>query len=310
MTCTATPTGIQFAPITRQLARPRLHTLARNMSVSILALSLAACGGGADTSTDSTDPLLVTTAQGPVQGRLSGNTAVFLGVPYAESPVGARRWKAPAALAVRSGTYTAQEAKSGCTVAEDCLYLNIYKPAKASAASKLPVLMYIHGGGLGAGTPNDFDGSALANDNGVVVVTIAYRLGALGFLAHPALTAEAGGSSGNYGMLDQQAAMAWIRANIQGFGGDPANTTIFGQSAGGYSVYTHLASPLAAGLFDKAVVSSGAYMRIQPTLATAETFGQSDASKWGCTGTDAEVLACLRPRRAQAPGRSRACGRR
>lgn len=267
------------------------------LSAAALVLALSACGGADDSPADtatSAQPTVVSTAQGPVQGTLKDNVTVFLGVPYAESPVGARRWKAPAALAVRSGTYTAQEAKSGCTVAEDCLYLNIYKPAKASAASKLPVLMYIHGGGLGAGTPNDFDGSALANDNGVVVVTIAYRLGALGFLAHPALTAEAGGSSGNYGMLDQQAAMAWIRANIQGFGGDPANTTIFGQSAGGYSVYTHLASPLAAGLFDKAVVSSGAYMRIQPTLATAETFGQSDASKWGCTGTDAEVLACLR----------------
>lgn len=295
MTRTATPAGIQFAPITRQLARPRLHTLARNMSVSILALSLAACGGGADTSTDSTDPLLVTTAQGPVQGRLSGNTAVFLGVPYAAPPVGSRRWQAPAAPAARASTYAAQQAKSGCMLEEDCLYLNIYKPASATTTSKLPVLMYIHGGGLGAGTPNDFDGSGLANDNGMVVVTMAYRLGALGFFAHPALTAETGGSSGNYGMLDQQAAMAWVRANIQGFGGDPANTTLFGQSAGGYSVYTHLASPLAAGLFDKAVSSSGAYMRIQPTLATAETFGQTDATKWGCTtGTNTEVLACLR----------------
>lgn len=272
----------------RAISTPYLRS-AQRLSVCALAIALAACGGG-----DDTDPLLVKTAQGNVQGTQSGNVAVFMGVPYAAAPVGALRWKPPAAAPVRTTAYAAQKAPSTCTASEDCLYLNIYKPASARSTSKLPVVMWIHGGGLGAGTANDFDGSALANDNGVVVVAINYRLGAFGFLAHPALTSEGGGTSGNYGMLDQQAAMAWIRSNIDGFGGDKANLTIFGQSAGGYSVYTHLASPSAAGLFDKAVASSGAYMRVQPTLATAETFGQTDASRWGCTGSTDAVLACLR----------------
>lgn len=266
------------------------------MSTCVLALSLCACGGGdaADATAADTDPLLVATSQGPVQGKQSGDVAVFMGVPYAAPPVGPLRWKPPATAPVRATAFSALEAGATCTASEDCLFLNIFKPALATTASKLPVLMWIHGGGLGAGTANDFDGTALARDNGVVVVAINYRLGALGFLAHPALTSEAGGTSGNYGMLDQQAAMAWIRANISGFGGNPDNLTIFGQSAGGYSVYTHLASPSAAGLFDKAIVSSGAYMRVQPTLAAAEAFGQSDANRWGCTGSSDSVLACMR----------------
>lgn len=255
---------------------------------------LAACGGGSDPVMAPADPLTVTTAQGVVQGAQNGNVITFKGIPYAAPPIGDLRWKPPAAAAVRPATLAATAAPASCTASEDCLYLNIYTPASATAASKLPVVMWIHGGGLGSGTANNFDGSTLANENGLVVVTIGYRLGALGFFAHPALTAEGGGTSGNYGMLDQQAAMKWIRANIAGFGGDSANLTIFGQSAGGLSVYTHLASPLAAGLFDKALAISGGYQRLQPTLATAEALGQGNATTWGCTGTTAEVLSCLR----------------
>ncbi|OYT92946.1 MAG: hypothetical protein CFE43_05375 [Burkholderiales bacterium PBB3] len=262
-----------------------------------LAIALTACGGGSggDLALVPVDPTSVSTAQGLVQGTRSGDVVTFLGIPYAAPPTGDLRWKPPVAPAVRTAALSATSPPNTCTASEDCLYLNIYKPASATATSKLPVVMWIHGGGLGSGTGNFFDGTTLANENGLVVVTINYRLGALGFFAHPALTAEGGGTSGNYGMLDQQAAMKWIKANIAGFGGDTSNLTIFGQSAGGLSVYTQLASPLAAGLFDKAMSFSGGYQVIQPTLAAAEVFGKTNATTWGCTGaSNSEVTACLR----------------
>ncbi len=264
--------------------------------VPAVALAVSACGGGGGESPPAApaDPLVAKTAQGDVQGAQTGSVIAFKGIPYAAPPMGDLRWKPPVEAPTRVGTYAALAVKAACTASEDCLHLSVYKPASAVPGSKLPVVMWIHGGGLGAGSGNDFDGSTLANDNGLIVVAINYRLGALGFFAHPALTAEGAGTSGNYGMLDQQAAMKWIKANIEGFGGDAANLTIFGQSAGGLSVYTQLASPLAAGLFDKALVFSGGYQRIQPPLATGEALGQTNATGWGCTGTNAAILACLR----------------
>src|SRR5262249_35928953 len=146
------------------------------------------------------------------------------------------------------------------SLTEDCLYLNVFAPPKTNEGRPhlLPVMFWIHGGGLLLGESDGYDPSRLVAE-GVVVVTINYRLCALGVLAHPALTAESSyGGSGNYGLMDQQAALRWVQRNIRALGGDPDNITIYGESAGGYSVHAQLASPQAAGLFHKAIVDTGA----------------------------------------------------
>jgi para-nitrobenzyl esterase len=154
------------------------------------------------------------------------------------------------------------------------------------------VMVWIHGGDLTAGESDDFDASRLVEVGGVIVVTINYRLGALGFLAHPALTAEsANHASGNYGILDQQFALKWVQRNIRAFGGDPSNVTIFGQSAGGLSVLSNMASPKAAGLFHRAIVQSGAYELVLPTLAKGEAQGTAFAGSVGCSS---QAIQCLR----------------
>jgi para-nitrobenzyl esterase len=154
-------------------------------------------------------------------------------------------------------------------------------------------MVFFHGGGLTGGASNSYGGTRLV-EQGVVVVTVNYRLGMLGFLAHPALTAESpDGASGNYGLMDQQAALRWVRRNIASFGGDPDNVTIFGQSAGGLSVHAQLASPMAAGLFHKAIVESGAYALALPTLDTAEGPGAAFAELAGCVSQTAECLRAL-----------------
>jgi para-nitrobenzyl esterase len=171
--------------------------------------------------------------------------------------------------------------------------LNVFTPGKANSgpSTLLPVMFWIHGGGLVVGESDDYDPTPLVA-KGVVVVTINYRLGELGFLAHPALSAESPTSaSGNYGLMDQQAAMGWVQRNIRAFGGDANNVTIFGQSAGGLSVQSELASPLAAGLFHKAIVESGAYSLTQPSLATAEASGTIFATAAGCS---TQTATCLR----------------
>jgi para-nitrobenzyl esterase len=202
---------------------------------------------------------------------------VFRGIPFAAPPVGELRWRPPEPAATWSGVREAVEFSPACpqelpglrlpwteaymhqgTVSEDCLYLNVWTAA-GSGDARRPVFVYIHGGGFseGSGSVALYDGTVLAQ-KGLVVVTVNYRLGALGFLAHPALTAEPpAGSSGNYGLLDQVAALEWVRDNIAVMGGDPRNVTIAGQSAGGMSVYLLTASPLAAGLFHRAIVESG-----------------------------------------------------
>ena len=177
------------------------------------------------------------------------------------------------------------------STSEDCLYLNVYAPARRSAA-KLPVMVWIHGGGLTFGESDGYDPTPLVGD-GVVVVTINYRLGALGFLAHPALSAEAGGSSGNYGLMDQQAALRWVQRNIGNFGGNPRNVTIFGESAGGLSVLAQMASRSAAGLFTRAIVQSGAYALTQPSQASANTTGTGYAAAVGCPDQTATCLRAL-----------------
>jgi len=267
------------------------------------AITLAGCGGSDDSAAD---PTVVQTQQGPVKGTASGGVQRFLGVPYAAPPTGALRWKAPAAAATRTGVYDAGKPGSPCLQAppptnavsgnEDCLYLNIYRPDTASA-TPLPVVFAIHGGGFVLGSSAFIDGTSLAKNHQVIVVSINYRLNALGFMAHPALTAEDSSThaSGNYGLMDQNAALAWVKQNIGAFGGDPANVTITGGSAGGISVFSHLASPMSANLFAKAAPQSGGFTRVQAPLGDAETSGAAFASAWGCgTGTPAEIATCLR----------------
>jgi len=246
---------------------------------------------------------IVQTAAGPVAGMITkpGSIYVFKGVPYAAAPVGEKRWKAPEPLAhwtaVRQCTAFAASAMQPSPepfylwskefmaplepLSEDCLYLNIWSPG---IAGKRPVIVWIHGGGFtgGAGAVPVYDGEALAQ-KGIVLVTINYRLGIFGFLAHPSLTEEADyHASGNYGLLDQVAALQWIQKNISAFGGDSANITIAGQSAGAFSISALMASPLCKGLFQKVIAHSGGMFgtnsRAIP-LATAEQAGLRFAEK-------------------------------
>ena len=196
-------------------------------------------------------------------------------------------------------------------ISENCLYLNVYTPTLRSSSSGggRPVLVWIHGGGLVQDGARNYDGSKLAAD-GTVVVTINYRLGALGFLAHPALASRPGGPAGNYGLMDQQAALRWVQRNIAQFGGDPHNVTIAGQSAGGLSVLAQLVSPGARGLFQRAIVQSGTFALTQQPLAAAEAAGEKLATTVGCPDQSRAVPA---RRAGQRPGqrlRRRDSGRR
>jgi para-nitrobenzyl esterase len=208
--------------------------------------------------------------QGLVEGRVEDGLTIYRGIPFAAPPVGDLRWRAPQPAAKWQGVRQADKYAPYCmqsnvgptysrsTASEDCLYLNIWTPAK-TAKDKVPVLVWIHGGGFAAGANMEplFDGDVVAK-KGVVLVNITYRLGILGFLAHPELSKETTNHvSGNYGLLDQIAALKWIKKNIAAFGGDPNKITIFGESAGGISVSMLAASPLAKGLFEGVISDSG-----------------------------------------------------
>jgi para-nitrobenzyl esterase len=222
----------------------------------------------------SADPLTVKTALGKVHGKTinDGKVRAYLGLPYAAAPIGDLRWRAPQPAKKWSGKRDATNFGAHCVQghvfddmifqdggeSEDCLFLNVYAPATADESSKLPVMFWIHGGGFsgGAGDEPRHNGDFLPL-KGVVLVTINYRLGVFGFLALADLAAEAKGSSGNYGMLDQVAALQWVHENIKNFGGDPGNVTIFGESAGSFAVSALMAAPPARGLFSKAIGESG-----------------------------------------------------
>ncbi len=205
---------------------------------------------------------------GLVQGVAEGGLAVYKGIPFAAPPTGDLRWKAPQPVAAWSGVRRADKYAPACVqsmgapppggVSEDCLYLNVWTPA-TSATEKLPVLVWIYGGGFNGGATSYpvHDGAKLAK-RGVVLVSLAYRVGVLGFFAHPELSAESSSrSSGNYGLLDMIAGLRWISRNVAAFGGDPARVTIFGESAGGIAVSMLCASPVAKGLFRGAISQSG-----------------------------------------------------
>jgi para-nitrobenzyl esterase len=219
------------------------------------------------------DSLTVKTVQGKVQGKTINNGMVraFLGIPYATPPVGGLRWKAPEPAAKWKGARDAARYGSHCEEApasdqaftdpgpsEDCLFLNVYTPAEAKGKSKLPVMFWIHGGGFSSGAGSEFrqNGDFLPT-KGVVLVTFNYRLGVFGFLATAEMAREANGAAGNYGLLDTVAALQWVQANIGKFGGDAGNVTIFGESAGSMAVSLLMASPMARGLFAKAIGESG-----------------------------------------------------
>jgi para-nitrobenzyl esterase len=255
----------------------------------VLVLGLArmapACSfeGSAMSSTPAASAPVVSIATGRLEGRAEGSLHVFKGIPYAAPPVGALRWKPPAPAAAWESVRQATEFGAACVqpkptlsniyeglpmpTSEDCLSLNVWAPKEAR---KAPVFVWIHGGALWGGANRDAlqDGARLA-ERGVVVVSINYRLGPLGWLAHPALSAESpNGVSGNYGLMDQVAALRWVRDNIHAFGGDPANVTIAGESAGGLTVMYLMAAPQARGLFAKAIAQS-AYMISMPELKAA-----------------------------------------
>jgi para-nitrobenzyl esterase len=273
--------------------------------VVLAALTCALAPAHAAAADDTTGSLVAHTDRGFVRGIQASGVRQFLGVPYAAAPVGDLRWRPPQQHArwrgirdaTRFGAHCPQTAGAfgQASTSEDCLFLNVFSPARTGeeeeSSRRSPVMLWIHGGALVVGESNDYDPARLVAQ-GVVVVTINYRLGALGFLAHPALTAESRRrSSGNFGVMDQQAALRWVQRNIRSFGGDPEEVTIFGESAGGLSVHSQLASPLAAGLFDRAIVESGAYMLNQPSLATAQTAGEAFATRAGCAD---QTSACLR----------------
>ena len=235
-----------------------------NLFVGLLAL-IALVPGWAGTQTPSQPIAPVQVDGGAIGGRVENGVATFFGMPFAAPPVGALRWRPPQPVAAWTGTRPARAFSPACrqTVtwitgpqSEDCLYLNVWAPAGAKG---LPVMVWIHGGGLfgGTGAQPLYDGRRLAKQ-GVILVTLNYRLGVLGFFSHPELTAESPDkASGDQGVLDQIAALKWVQRNIAAFGGDPGRVTIFGESAGSESVAVLVASPLAHELFQRAIAESG-----------------------------------------------------
>ncbi|WP_438693005.1 carboxylesterase/lipase family protein, partial [Sphingomonas sp.] len=222
---------------------------------------------------------VITTRAGPVMGAVERDVVVYRGIPYAAAPVGPLRWRAPQPAArwskvrdaTRFGAICLQPPAPGDAgvglepQSEDCLTLNIWRPD--TAARHLPVMVWLHGGGYvnGSASAPLYDGTALAR-RGVVVVTLNYRLGHFGFFSHPGLSP---GDGPNFGLLDQRAALRWVRDNIDRFGGDPGSVTLFGNSAGGESILFLMAMPGARGLFQRAIVESGLGGRALPTSASA-----------------------------------------
>jgi para-nitrobenzyl esterase len=283
----------------------RLRRLAAALAAAVAVTVAAgapvrAAVGGAATASAPPGSLVVETDKGAVRGTSAEGVDSFLGIRYAAPPVGALRWRPPRPAAAWSDVKPAEAFGNRCpatessngprTETEDCLFVNVQRPAGLDPGDDRPVYVFIHGGGLTNGSSNQADMRQIVAQTGVVGVSMNYRLGVLGFLAHPGLTRE-GGESGDYGLMDQQAALRWVRDNITAFGGDPDRVTIGGESAGGWSVCVHLSAPGSAGLFSGAMLQSGSCP--SQTQSEADATGSSFAAAVGC-GQPASAVACLR----------------
>jgi para-nitrobenzyl esterase len=270
------------------------------MALLAAAFMLASCARGGPPQVLARDTL-VQTASGPVRGAFGDDHLLFAGIPYAAPPVGPLRWRAPqpptpwqgerdaSKFGPRCVLDTTHDPDFGQPVSEDCLTLNVWTP-KSSTGEALPVMVWIHGGGFVNGSGDIYDSRGLVARGDIIVVTLNYRLGALGFLAHPALGVN--DDVGNYGFADQQAALRWVRDNIAQFGGDPTKVTVAGESAGGMSVCDHLVAPGSAGLFRAAIISSGP-CEAQVDRAKAEQVSLAYAADAGCADP-ATAADCLR----------------
>lgn len=280
---------------------------------SLLAAGLASAPAFAGGNDDNDGPS-VNTAEGPVRGLTKNGVNIFLGIPYAAPPVGNLRWRPPQPVQRWRGTLDATQYANTCpqvtelgafagpsSVTEDCLYLNVFTTGSGHYGQKKPVIVWIHGGGNVDGESNDYDATKLAtggpNGHDTVVVTLNYRMGLFGFLSHPALNSE-GHNWGNYGILDIQAVLKWVQRNITAFGGDPNKVALGGQSAGASDTGANVLSPLAKGLFNRAIYESAPTSTFPPA-SIASTRGTNFATAANCSGTGAAASACLRKLTAQ-----------
>ncbi|MFC4857243.1 carboxylesterase/lipase family protein [Actinophytocola glycyrrhizae] len=270
----------------------------------VLAVASAAAPAAAAERTKDLD-LVVRTAYGAVEGRKLGDAQAFLGLPFAEPPVYERAWKRPVEPRAWRGVRDATRQEAACLQFEptgvkndqptslDCLYLDVYRPARARKGEKLPVMVFYHGGAGTQGSGVLYGGQTMASRDDVIVVSTNYRLGAAGNLALPALDGEDPGAGGNFALLDQVQALKWVHGSIAAFGGDTGNVTVFGQSAGARAVCNLLATPLTEGLFHRAIMESSPCLGGGTVKETAQRRSEAYAAAVGCPAGPGQ-LGCLR----------------
>jgi para-nitrobenzyl esterase len=255
-------------------------------------------------------PVLVTTWSGPVRGVEGAGVRAWLGLPYAAPPVGDLRWRAPQPVVPWTGVRDATRIGADCVQAlgrravlgggggivvgsEDCLFVNVYAPV-GDAPTPRPVMVYLHGGAFTIGAGANYDPSRLAREQGRVLVTVNFRLGALGWLVHPGFAQDGEGAGGNFGLRDQQAALRWVRDNISAFGGDPADVTLFSESSGAWSACHLMAAPSSEGLYSRVILQSGPCLEPTSLNRQADQIGPGEVfgERLGCSG--AAAADCLR----------------